>query len=89
MRKRLDSRDACGVLAAAKETELTRVRLHYLRHSYATFILAAGTDAESISTFPGHSKIAVAANRLAAALGDLVGQRGVTSNETFMPCLSG
>jgi integrase len=83
-----------------KRKGLPKVRLHDLRHSYATFMLAAGTDLKSISTSLGHSTIAVTANlyahvtdsllqehanRLDAALGDLVGQGGVSSSETLVP----
>ena len=45
--------------------KLPKIRLHDLRHSYATFMLAAGVDLKSISTSLGHSTIAVTANTYA------------------------
>jgi integrase len=41
---------------------IPKVRLHDLRHSYASLSLAAGTDLKIISTSLGHSTIAVTAN---------------------------
>jgi len=45
--------------------KLVKVRLHDLRHSYATFMLSAGVDLKSISMSLGHSTIAVTANTYA------------------------
>jgi len=42
-----------------------KIRLHDLRHSYATFMLSAGVDLKTISTALGHSTIAVTANTYA------------------------
>lgn len=53
----IDSRRGLGVVSGP--------RLHDLRHSYATFMLAAGVDLKSISTSLGHSTIAVTANTYA------------------------
>ena len=48
-----------------RQHKLPKIRLHDLRHSYATFMLAAGVDLKSISTSLGHSTIAVTANTYA------------------------
>ena len=45
-----------------RRKKLPKVRLHDLRHSYATFMLSAGADLKSISTSLGHSTIAITAN---------------------------
>lgn len=41
---------------------LPKIRLHDLRHSYATLSLAAGNDLKTISTSLGHSTISITAN---------------------------
>ena len=76
--------------------KLPKVRLHDLRHSYATFMLSAGVDLKSISMSLGHSTIAVTANtyahvtdslqqqnadRLDVALGGVVGDALTASGE--------
>jgi len=43
--------------AAAELTE--RLRLHQARHTYASFMIAAGVNAKALSTFMGHSSIKV------------------------------
>lgn len=36
-----------------------RLRLHQARHSYASFMIAAGVNAKALSTYMGHSSIKV------------------------------
>ena len=36
---------------------LERLRLHQARHTYASFMIAAGVNAKALSTFMGHSSI--------------------------------
>lgn len=36
-----------------------RLRLHQARHTYASFMIAAGVNAKAISVFMGHSSIKV------------------------------
>jgi Phage integrase family len=57
-----------------RRAKLTRVRLHDLRHSYATLSLAAGADLKTISTALGHSTISITANTYIHAVEAL--QRG-------------
>lgn len=38
---------------------MTRLRLHQARHSYASFMIAAGVNAKALSCFMGHSSIKV------------------------------
>jgi integrase len=44
---------------AWKEAGLGRLRLHQARHTYASFMIAAGVNAKALSTFMGHSSIKV------------------------------
>ena len=55
-----------------KRKNLSKIRLHDLRHSYATFMLLAGADLKSISTSLGHSTIAITANTYAHATDSLL-----------------
>lgn len=41
---------------------LPKVRLHDLRHSYATLLLAAGNDLKTVSTALGHSSVSITAD---------------------------
>ncbi|WP_375603538.1 tyrosine-type recombinase/integrase [Streptomyces sp. JHA26] len=41
------------------ETGLRRVRLHDLRHGYASLLLAGGVQLETVSKMPGHSGIQI------------------------------
>ncbi len=44
---------------AWKRAGLGRLRLHQARHTYASFMIAAGINAKALSTFMGHSSIKV------------------------------
>jgi integrase len=44
---------------AWKAQELGRLRLHQARHTYTSFIIAAGVNAKALSSFMGHSSIKV------------------------------
>lgn len=52
-----------GVPALSKESkpasERARLRLHQARHTYASFMIAAGVNAKALSVFMGHSSIKV------------------------------
>jgi integrase len=45
--------------AWAKAGLTDRLRLHQARHTYASFMIAAGVNAKALSTFMGHSSIKV------------------------------
>ena len=45
--------------AAWEGAELTRITLHECRHSYASLMIAAGTNAKALSTYMGHANIAI------------------------------
>ena len=42
-----------------KETGLTRTTLHACRHTFASYMIAAGVNAKALSTYMGHATIAV------------------------------
>jgi integrase len=42
-----------------KDAGLNRITLHECRHSYASLMIAAGVNAKALSSYLGHSKIAV------------------------------
>jgi integrase len=44
---------------AWKKAGLARLRLHQARHTYASFMIAAGVNAKALSAFMGHSSIKV------------------------------
>ena len=44
---------------AWKAQALGRLRLHQARHTYASFMIAAGVNAKALSSFMGHSSIKV------------------------------
>ena len=41
----------------------TRLRLHQARHTYASFMIAAGVNAKALSSYMGHSSITVTLDR--------------------------
>jgi integrase len=45
--------------AAWKKAGLGQLRLHQARHTYASFMIAAGVNAKALSSFMGHSSIKV------------------------------
>lgn len=44
---------------AWEKAGLRRLRLHQARHTYASFMIAAGVNAKALSAFMGHSSIKV------------------------------
>ena len=43
--------------AAWKQAGLERITLHPCRHTYASFLIAAGVNAKAVSTYLGHASI--------------------------------
>ena len=48
--------------AIARDAGLPKVRLHDLRHSFASLLLAGGADLKTVSTALGHSTISITAD---------------------------
>jgi integrase len=48
---------------AWKAAGLTRLTLHDCRHTYASFAIAAGVNAKALSTYMGHSSVAITFDR--------------------------
>jgi integrase len=42
-----------------KRADLVGISLHEARHTYASFMIAAGVNAKALQTFMGHANIAV------------------------------
>jgi integrase len=51
--------------ALRDEARLPKVRLHDLRHSYASLLLQSGADLKTVSTALGHSSVAITADTYA------------------------
>ena len=49
--------------AAWKLVELEVIGLHECRHTYATYMIAAGVNAKALSSYMGHSSITVTLDR--------------------------
>ena len=41
-----------------KEARLDRITLHACRHTFASYMIAAGVNAKALSTYMGHATIA-------------------------------
>ena len=48
---------------AWKHTDLTPIGLHECRHTYATYMIAAGINSKALSTYMGHSTITITLDR--------------------------
>ncbi len=48
---------------AWKVAKLQRITLHECRHSFASLMIAAGVNAKALSTYMGHSTIAITLDR--------------------------
>jgi integrase len=48
---------------AWKEAGLKAIGLHDCRHTYASFMIAAGANAKALSTYMGHSSITITLDR--------------------------
>jgi integrase len=48
---------------AWKDKKLTPIGLHECRHSYATYMIAAGINTKALSTYMGHSSITITLDR--------------------------
>ncbi len=55
-------RSGCSFPAFATPSKLPKVRLHDLRHSYASLLLQSGADLKVVSTALGHSSVAITAD---------------------------
>jgi len=49
-------------MRALRDAGVKRVRLHDLRHSYASLLLESGVDLKTVSTALGHSSVATTGN---------------------------
>ena len=49
--------------AAWKDRDLDGLTLHECRHTYASFMIAAGANAKALSTYRGHANIAITMDR--------------------------
>jgi integrase len=49
--------------AAWKAAELRRIRLHECRHTFASYMIAAGVNAKALSTYMRHSSVAFTLDR--------------------------
>ena len=56
-------RVAIRARAAWKARDLHGLTLHECRHTYASFMIAAGANAKALSTYLGHANIAITMDR--------------------------
>ena len=49
--------------AAWTEGKLPRITLHECRHTFASYMIAAGVNAKAVSTYMGHASVAFTLDR--------------------------
>ena len=49
--------------AAWTEAKLRRITLHVCRHTFASYMIAAGVNVKALSTFMGHASVAFTLDR--------------------------
>jgi integrase len=48
---------------AWRDADLQRITLHECRHTYASFMIAAGVNAKALSVYMGHSTVTITFDR--------------------------